>query len=367
MSRAVAAAAAVVTMTTAVALTASRAQAQPTGPREPTVTLDCRPASVLSLTDAEIGDAWMPYHPGRMLARLRPLADAGDWRTMMDSVSLRGREALLLAPDSLLGRYRAELARTVLLFDRLLDLPPERQSRFMADSVRPTRWQLNQSPVTGDVPVFQGADAIVVTAAMESSERRALCWPAIAMNGLLTMYRAPARDATVEALHALAGRWDSYIEHSYSQLPWELLVNGLGRSPRSWEPPTAQWVLLHPSVGVEVAGLSRDELVRVDVAVLEVGGYLRYFRDYTRRVGVSGVATFATDRPMAVGAYLHLWYPQARIGYLVRPRVEGRDRGSVLVSIDLYGLLTDAPAQLKQAREAALRMLREELAAGERR
>jgi hypothetical protein len=111
---------------------------------------------------------------------------------------------------------------------------------------------------------------------------------------------------------------------------------------------------MHPSVGVEVAGLQRSELVRVDVAVLEALGYMRYFGGTSRRLGVTGVATFASRRAMALGAYVHLWFPQARIGYVVWPDSAGREQRSLLFSVDLYGLLTTVPRTLTEAKDAAL-------------
>ena len=117
-------------------------------------------------------------------------------------------------------------------------------------------------------------------------------------------------------------------------------------------------MLLHPSIGIEVAGLRRRDLARVDAVVLEGLGYMRYYAGYSRRLGVTGVATFARDRAMALGAYAHLWFPQAKIGYVVRPDSAGREQGSLLVSVDLYGFLTGVPRTLTEAKDAALQRLR---------
>jgi hypothetical protein len=329
-------------------LAAARAQ------RTPTAALDCRPQDVRTLTAVEIGAEWQAYYPDTVRARVQSLLDAGEWTAAMGTAIDRARDLVRKAPAAQIDRYRDELAGLERDFRTLVALPPDRQDRFRADVLRAAHWTLTQNPATGAISLFPDANRIAVTDEVPSSERRALCWPAIAIAGLLTEHAAPARDRTVEILTSLAHRWDSYIDESYSQLPWELALNGLGRSRRTWEPPGHQWVLLHPSLGVEVAGLHRDDLVRVDVAVLEGLGFLKYYKGYSRRLGLTGVATFSSDRPMALGGYVHLWFPQAKVGYVDRPDTTGKHRGSILVSIDLYDLLTGVPTSLKEAKDAAL-------------
>lgn len=322
--------------------------------RSPTVSRDCRPNDVASLTDAEIGETWMPYHPGRLLARLQPLITAGRWGAAMDSVVVRGSEAVVRAP-AVREAYLSRLEETRRRFAALLALPAGQRPAFLASAVRPTQWQPSQNAATGNVTVFAGSPGeVVLRAETPSDERRAVCWPALAVHQLLASYDAPGRDETVRALEELAARWERYVDDSYSQLPWELAVNSLSRSRRDWEPPRRQWVLLHPSVGVEVAGLRRNELQRVDVAVLEGAGLLFYNGDYTRYVGISGVGTFARDRAPALGGYLHLWFPQAKLGYLRRPHPDPSRRSSLLVSIDLYDVIAGVPRGLREARDAAL-------------
>lgn len=344
----------------AIMVSAAPVEAQAVPPRPPTLALDCRADNVRTLTDEEIGPVWLASHPDRLFARIQPLMIAGAWGAAMDSVMLRNRATLGFADASTRARYAERLTEAHRLFGKLLKLPVDQQSRFVADSLRPTQWQLNPSPVAAMFTVFAGTLDVVVSDTMSSDKRRALCWPAISINRLLTVYRAPARDATVEALNTLAARWDDYIDNSYSQLPWELFLNGLSRSRRDWEPPRNQWILVHPSVGVEIAGLSWKNLNRVDVAVVEPLGYLRYNANYTRYVGVSGVATFASNRAAAIGGYLHLWYPQAKIGYVVRPDPDRKRRRSVLVTVDLYDFLTGVPKSVSEAKDAALALRKEQ-------
>jgi hypothetical protein len=342
---------AVVFAASAVALVPAPGKAQP---RSPTLALDCRAERVRSLSEEEIRPGWLAAHPDHLRGRIEPLTSAGAWSAALDTVLGRSRENLRFVDSTARARYEREFAETRRTFNKLLQLKNEAQPRFMADSVRPVRWELSQNPTTGAFRVFAGTDQIVVTDSMSSDERRALCWPAISISAFLNNYQAPVRDATVEALNSLAVRWDRYIDNSYSQLPWELFVNGLGRSRRDWEPPRRQWILVHPSVGVELAGLSWSNLVRVNVAAVEPVGIIRYSSDYKRYYGISTVATFATDRSAAVGGYLHLWYPQAKVGYVVRSDPDPKRRQSVLVTVDLYDLLTGVPKDLSEAKETAL-------------
>ena len=336
----------------AIVFSTAPAYAQPT-PRAPTLALDCRAESVRSLTDQEIGADWLASHPDRLIARIQPLTVVNGWSAALDTVIVRSGETLRFADSTSRDRYLSEFAETRRLFNKLLDLSADAQPRFIADSLRMTRWQLSQSP-TGAFIVFAGPNQIAVRDTMSSEQRRALCWPALSVHALLINYHAPIRDSTIVALNALAARWDDYIDNSYSQLPWELFVNGLGRSRRDWEPPGHQWIVLHPSAGVELDGLSWKNLTRVDVAVVEPLGYVRYNPKKTRYYGISTVATFASDRSAAVGGYLHLWYPQAKLGYVVRSDPDRKRRQSVLVTVDVYDLLTGAPKSLTEAKDAAL-------------
>jgi hypothetical protein len=64
---------------------------------------------------------------------------------------------------------------------------------------------------------------------------------------------------------------------------------------------------------------------------------------------------------MGLGAYVHLWFPQAKLGYLRRPDPEPKRRQSFLISVDLYDLFTGLPGDLKAAKAAALTGLKGEL------
>jgi len=253
------------------------------------------------------------------------------------------------------ARYDRRLGELDSTFALAVLLPLSEQPRFLASDVRPSDFHLVQD-ANGNYPLFAGTPAqIVVTSAMPEAQQRALCWPTITIDRLVTLFGARHRAATVQALRVLATRWENYVRNGYSQLLWELALNGLLRGRSSYEPPAQQLVFMHPSVGVEANGTVLKELRRVDVAVLEPLGWIFHYNgDYTRYLGISSAVTFGSNRNAAVGAYAHLWFPQAKLGYVVRSDPDPRRRRSVLVSVDLYDLLAGVPDQLQKARESAI-------------
>lgn len=338
-------------ITIALCLAASSATARAQSPLE----LDCRPGRVADLTAEQIGSEWERYHPRLVLGRLGPIITLGDYGEVMDSVLANARLALGAVTDtSLLRRYRVRLGALEQGFTAMLALPTQQQPRHMADVVQPSLFEPIASPARPAYRIFAGTpDEMVVTASMPRDERRALCWPAITIHRLLTLYQAPVRERTVRTLEALAARWDNYIEHGYSQFPWELVVNGRNLSG-GYEPPGRQFILLHPSIGVEANGTIWKELQRVDVAVLEAVGAIFYNRDHTRYAGVSGVISLPANRNVAGGVYAHLWFPQAKLGHLWRSDPDPRRRRSVLISVDLYDFFDGIPDRIREAKASAL-------------
>lgn len=338
----------------AAALLASPAWAQPALPAAPA----CEPARVFAMTPAEIASGPLGvHHPRLLLDSLAPALGRGAWAEAMAAAIGNAGAALAAGgvPSADAARVTRALREVDDQFTILLDLPYAEQGRQMALAVRPARFQLDEGADGSVTLLADTTGEIVVGRDRPLAERRALCWPAMTLHQLLTVHGARRRAETVQRLDALAARWDSYVRNSYSQLPWELAVNGWGRPRTSLEPPRRQLVLFHPSVGVEANGTVLRELRRVDVAVLEALGLIFHYNDdYSRYLGLSAVATFAADRDVAVGAYAHLWFPQAKLGWLRRSDPDARRRSSVLVSVDVYDLLSGVPDRIRAARERAL-------------
>jgi hypothetical protein len=320
---------------------------------------NCDASRVMAMTgrDIEATGRLAPHHPKRVLDDVADLLGRDAYRDSMAEVIDNARAGLRAGGVSSTetAKYLQRLRELDSTFAIATTLPPSAQARHLASDVKASDFHLNQDAL-GNFPIFPGTPAqVVVSNATPVSQQRALCWPAITVDRLITLFGARHRAATVEVLRTLATRWENYVRNSYSQLPWELALNGALRGRSGYEPPTQQFILLHPSIGIEANGTVLKELRRVDVAVLEpVGWIFHYNDDYTRYLGVSGALTFASNRNIAVGGYAHLWFPQAKVGYVVRSDPERRRRGSFLVSVDLYDLLTDVPDHLEAAKQSAL-------------
>lgn len=339
----------VIAVATALALYASASAAQ--------ISRNCEPGVVRKLTADSVGSAWAAHLPDVLLAahaaemaRADYVAVIGAVAADADSVARRvgvaptDRSRVSLRLDSLVQQLRVFAILTA-----------DRQPAYLAGSVRPADFQLNQSGTTGDFPLFAGTpSSVVVTGAMTQDVQRALCWPAIAIDHVLTTIGARWRAETVANLTALAGRWDNFINDGFSQFPWELALNSLLRKATTYEPPSYHWILLHPSLGTEVSGASVKRLLRTDALVVEGIGLLRYNADHTRYFGISGVTTLARGSTATIGVYAHLWFPQMAAGYAWRSASGPEPSRTAVVSVDLYQFFARIPAQLQNARDNAL-------------
>ncbi len=166
---------------------------------------------------------------------------------------------------------------------------------------------------------------------------------------VLSAFGEKDRARTLKAIDNICGRWDNFIQYSYAQYPWELIVNGLDRRDRSaLNPPRHQLILLHPSAGIEIIGGPTAAKRRADVAMVEPIGYLWYRKDYAFYLGASLVLTQPSDRPPGVGAMIHLGR-YGKAGYVWRRKDgAGHSQNGVLFSLDLYGWLGDHAGALKE-------------------
>lgn len=317
---------------------------------------DCRPALVSALEPSQVSAAWRPYLPSVVLTRHSGDIGREDFRALMRGVVASARAAVAKVSDpALASRYRDRLDDLESGFGKYLTLSGDAQARYLADSIGSANFQLNESPAGNRFPIFAGtAREIVVTQDMPESVRRGLCWPTMLIARALTLVDAENRARTVATLDALASRWESYTSNGYSQLPWELALNSAFRKRSDWEPPAYQWILMHPSIGTEASGTRWTELQRTDLALLEVAGFLAYNGERDRYWGLSAITAFASDAPVGAGAYAHLWFPQAKVGYLFRSSDAGIRRRGFLVSVDIYDLVAGVPEELEKAKDSAM-------------
>src|SRR5207247_296859 len=105
----------------------------------------------------------------------------------------------------------------------------------------------------GSYVLFVGtADSIMVSEQMPEPSRRAVCYTALEALDIISDYMLPARLALAKALSGRVERWNNFHDNGYSQFILELAANSWFGFPRQpLEPPANQWILLHPSIGVE--------------------------------------------------------------------------------------------------------------------
>lgn len=150
------------------------------------------------------------------------------------------------------------------------------------------------------------------------------------------------RDDTVAYLELLNRRWAAYNSGGRSLFPWELWVNGVLYERKSTgrgfiEPPTRQFVLLHPSVAI--AGQDSPDGDFEETLVLELLGWYGWRwsgRDgatMKRPFGASLITSWDGSNELGYGVMIHL--PKNWSIGATRRAVEGSHETSILVSFDL--------------------------------
>lgn len=320
---------------------------------------ECNADAVGGLTKSELGP-WVAFTPESLKRRFEPVRRAGAWSAIADSVAmLFGLEArpaalagtpgsLATLPDSVrallvaeLDSLRAELAEG------------ERDSVARLNGrITTKRFAVEPRLVAPQrVSLFVGRPpGPIVISALPDGDVRPLCWFALTLNDLATLYGGSARAALAAALAKRAARWDNFMQHGYSMTPLELFVNGY-MPRRELEPPRHQLVLFHASAGAEMFSdrpLAANTLRAKPVLVVEPLGLLRYFGQFKSYGGVTWVLAFPDSGGLATGVMLH-HSDIGHVSYLWRPGVEpGASRGALLLSMDLYRYLAGAADKWKQ-------------------
>jgi hypothetical protein len=280
-----------------------------------------------------------------------------------------------LAALTLTGRWDAAANEIITSF-RLLaehaDLAPERRERLESELAALQRdlaargggstGLQNVGRFGSDVDqeavefTFGGANTLLRVTAQEPLETiRAVCWTAIPANSLLSFANRNARFTVLQGLDRAVAAWDAFNTTGYAQYPWELLLN---RPKGGIMPPRWQFVVMHPSVGLEVAGVRDLSTARRDNTILmEPLGVLWYTGSRRFYVGASALISLPSSESPAVGAMLHMG-SFVKIGFALRGSVEGESRGdAVVMTADLLQLLTSAPAIYQKSRDQAASML----------
>lgn len=132
-------------------------------------------------------------------------------------------------------------------------------------------------------------------------------------NRLLTDFKKPALTVTAKAIKDAKERWEILMREGMSQYPWEAAFNGwvIGGGTIQF-PPSRQWVLVHPELGVEISTDGIKDLRAKEVMAIELAGHVWYrWRDIDKPAkglnwwGVSAAASLRDDIRPGIGFMAH--------------------------------------------------------------
>jgi hypothetical protein len=340
----------------AAALSTAASQQAPLG-------FDCEEDSVKKLADK---GAWAPLHRTEVARRLALVRAAGKWGALADSLrdifAARPADFNGIAPE----QRKALEAELDTLRDELADAERD-PTAYRLGRISASRFQLAFDmgpPVTYTLFNGRTSDKIVLRDASPPMTRRSVCWLAFAAADVAAQARMRSLTDVAAALHKLDTRWDNFMNHGYSMLPHEVLVNGItnrafnglfNRGPL--EPPLAQVIFAHPSAATQIVSSSFRTLRgahREDVLALEPVGLVGYFSEYRRYAGVSWLVTFPSAGRMGFGGMLHV-SRFGHVAYVRRPvDPDGVHRNGFLMSLDAYRFVTGAADKWKKLKAGAI-------------
>ena len=326
---------------------------------------ECNADSVAKLAPAALGE-WAPFTPQALKRRFEPARRAGAWSAIADTLAMlfglqtpaarvEGPPASLAhLPDSTRALLIAELDS---MRSELLEGERDSAAR-LSGRITTKRFAIEMRVFAPQrVSLFAGRlPGPIVVSSMAAADVRPICWLALTVNDVATLYGGPARAALATALGKRAARWDNFMQHGYSMTPLELFVNGY--MPRKeLEPPRYQLVVFHASAGAEMFSdhpIAASNFRAKPVLVLEPIGLLRYFGQFRKYGGLTWALAFPDSGGLATGVTLH-HSDIGHVSYLWRPRSEpGASRSALLLSMDLYRYLAGAADKWKQLKRESI-------------
>lgn len=321
-------------------------------PSSPTVA-DCEYQWLIWPAPQNLEPEWRRIYPAVRIAAFRDRIHSGHWLELLDTVrasfdvyaAAHGGDS----DSSALNRFRNELDSARARVQRLVTVSTAARHKTHLDDLRRVGRATFAATVTaGRATLFRDTQTpIVVGDATPTGLRRTICYHAALERALLDRFSQPGREAAAAVLTNKRSAWENYFANGYSQLPWELLLNSRNaRDGSNLDPPRRQLVLLHPSVGVQVAGTNYKALSRHEAIAIELLGYL-WYRDevkFNKYVGASGTVVFTNDLGTGVAPFVHFGQV-AKVGYVVplrrRDPAGARRPDGLLLSVDLYRYLAD--------------------------
>jgi hypothetical protein len=276
-------------------------------------------------------------HPLRVRERFAALAAADEWPGLLDSLIEASQLAFIAAGVD--AQRSAVFADSVRALRRVLrELPSLPAGQRMA---RLTASDFSQgfNPAPLDDAGYE-LTTLGVTIARDEPRAvaRALCWSSLSVHAVVTAVKEPLERTGVERLARLDRSWKNFREHSYSRAPWEWALTPGDR--RRETPPRVQWLLAHPSAGLEVSGSRLDSLASRTSLVLELG-LITYHGDWTQYSGGSVMISSGTSGPLRVGVMAHV-ARGVRAGYFIV------GNPGLVMSVDALGWLQQTKAKVDE-------------------
>lgn len=193
----------------------------------------------------------------------------------------------------------------------------------------------------------------------QAVEFRAVCARVVAMLGKALQ---PGLERAAARLSEIDSGWTNYLEHGFSQYPWESWANGWWTDFSWTRPPRSQWVLLHPELGL-ILDTRSSRSAEMETALLIHGvGYVHYGGDEREWfVGASATASI-TDDPSygwGFGPSVHFGHtrlssrvPHLSVSLLWQDFEDGDDGPVLAATLDLWRLVDRGSEALYQSRLA---------------
>lgn len=305
-------------------------------------------ACLARLVDADLPtDAYGRLrHPALILDSLAPLESAGEWEKSMARIQRLFREDARFFPDTarlapLYGRVRDAVDRFAAALPRSL----ADESSAGVDSA--TLFTVQELP-SGEG--FTILDSRLIPAESPIAQARSLCWLGHTMKRFHERLTLQARQSSERALRQRVARWDAFNERGLTPYPWELALNEAVRwfgSRAPLEPPRLQLIALRPGAAIETDSRLDG---RVSAVIVEAAGLVLYPASRDWYLSLSGTWISPSEAKAGYGVMLRVapWLMTAGIAWRDADG-DGRRERRLLLSLDAYDLLRDAPARLRAA------------------
>ena len=184
--------------------------------------------------------------------------------------------------------------------------------------------------------------------------------PLLALSKAMAAYKQPLMIEGAAHLRRLANTWTWIITDGFGQYPWERAFNDLvHRDTLSiYRLPKIEWVLVHPSVGMEVRDFDGWKDVRAQTALfVEPAGFIRYrfnVDDESRSYwGASVLVVITDDTTPAVGGLVR--YNTFALGVVrhLKPDSLNERKWAVVATVELLERTQAARKKLRDAQARA--------------